>query len=267
MFPLWEIALAPILEAASPRRVLEIGALRGDTTRLLLEALGGESELHVIDPEPKFDTDEVERERPGRIVFYRDLSLKVLPVLPPMDAALIDGDHNWYTVYNELACLRRTSRAAGLPLPVCVLHDVAWPYARRDLYYAPETIPVEFRQEHARAGIVPHARRLVPNGGLNAHLDNAVNEGGPRNGVLTALEDFVAEHDQPIRKVVLPVHFGLAVVAEESRLVATPALGEALDRLESPGTLRALVEFVNELWLRDQVALQAASARSQANEG
>jgi hypothetical protein len=174
-----------------------------------------------------------------------------------MDAALIDGDHNWYTVYNELGQLRRTSRDARVPMPVCILHDVGWPYGRRDLYYAPETIPAEFRQEYACAGIVRNERRLVSDGGLNAHLPNAVEEGGPRNGVLTALEDFAAEHDQPLRTVVLPVHFGLAIVAEKSRLKATRGLGKALDELESPEGLRRLVAFANDAWLSNQGALQA----------
>ena len=29
---------------------------------------------------------------------------------------------------------------------------------------------------------------------------NAVIEGGPRNGVMTALDDFIAEHDRPLRR-------------------------------------------------------------------
>ena len=65
-------------------------------------------------------------------------------MLPAMDAALIDGDHNWYTVYNELKLLAATAREADAALPVLVLHDVGWPYGRRDLYYAPEQIPEEY---------------------------------------------------------------------------------------------------------------------------
>ena len=76
----------------------------------MLERLGPDAELHVIDPVPDFDPDEHEQQFPGRYVFHRDLSLNVLPDLPPMDAALIDGDHNWYTVYNELQLLGEVAR-------------------------------------------------------------------------------------------------------------------------------------------------------------
>ena len=75
-------------------------------------------------------------------------------------------------------------------------------------------------------------RRLADQGGLNPTMWNAEEEGGPRNGVMTALDDFVAEHDQPLRVVVLPIYFGLAIVVEEARLDEQPELRAALDRLE-----------------------------------
>ena len=110
-----------------------------------------------------------------------------------MDAALIDGDHNWYTVYHELGALTKVARDKGAPLPVMILHDVPWPYGRRDLYDGPDTIPKEFRHPHAQRGMSPHKKKLLQGGGLNSGLDNAVEEGGERNGVMTGLEDWMAE--------------------------------------------------------------------------
>jgi hypothetical protein len=247
MFPFWELVVAPVLEAAGVRRVVEIGALRGENTELMLERLGPEVELHVIDPVPDFDPSEHEARFAGRYVFHRDLSLNVLGNLPPMDAALVDGDHNWYTVYNELRQLRDAARAAGGPMPLLILHDVCWPYGRRDLYYAPENIPAEFRQKWRRTGMLPGRERLVPYGaGLNPTMCNAEIEGGPRNGVMTGLDDFMAEHDQPLRRVVLPIYFGLAIVAEEERLARTPALARELDRLESLAGKDDLLELAEE---------------------
>ena len=141
MFPFWDPVIAPLVKAARAQRVLEIGALRGETTARMFDQLGPTSELHVIDPLPQFDPEEHEREFPGRYIFHRDLSLNVLPDLPPMDVALIDGDHNWYTVYNECRLLAEAARGDGAPLPVMIFHDVAWPYGRRDLYYNPDDIP------------------------------------------------------------------------------------------------------------------------------
>jgi cephalosporin hydroxylase/predicted O-methyltransferase YrrM len=243
VFPFWDVAIAPLIEAAEARRVVEIGALRGETTVQMLGRLGSEVELHVIDPVPLFDPAEHERAFPGRYYFHEDISHNVLPDLPPVDVALIDGDHNWYTVFHELEMLAETARKADRPLPVLVLHDVCWPYGRRDLYYEPSRIPEEFRQPYRQAGMDPNFKRLWDEGGMNAALHNAEMPGGPRNGVMTALDDFVEAHDRPLRRIVLPFYFGLAIVAEEDRIAATPALGEVLDRLSSAEGRQQLLEL------------------------
>lgn len=232
MFPLWNTVIAPVLEAAEARRVVEIGALRGENTKQIIDRLGPQTELHVIDPAPDFDPTEHQERFGGQYVFHRDLSLDVLGGLPPMDAALIDGDHNWYTVIHELRLLREVARAHHASLPVLVLHDVEWPYGRRDLYYAPDDIPAEFRQPWRRAGMRPGTKGLLDTGGLNPTMCNAEVEGGPRNGVRTALDDFIEEHDRPVRLVVVPIYFGLAIVVEQERLDRQPALGAELDRIQ-----------------------------------
>jgi cephalosporin hydroxylase len=253
MFPLWDVAIAPVLQAAGAQRVVEVGALRGETTVRMLDDLGAEAELYVIDPEPQFDPAEHERAFPGRYHFHRGLSLDVLQTLGPVDAALIDGDHNWYTVYNELRLLAEGARRHGTDFPVLILHDVLWPYGRRDLYYAPERIPTELRQPYARAGINPGMKRLHPNKGLNPNMWNAEEEGGPRNGVMTALEDFIGEHPRPLRKLVIPIYFGLAIVVEEDRLAAQPELVQALTRLESSEGRYELLEVAEATRLRAMV--------------
>ena len=250
MFPLWDVAIAPVLHAAHTRRVVEIGALRGETTVKMLDDLGPQAELHVIDPVPDFDPREHEQAFPGRYVFHEALSLEVLPTLPPMDAALIDGDHNWYTVYHELKLLAEGARRAGAPMPVMVMHDVLWPYGRRDLYYAPEQIPEEFRQPYAQRGMRPGGKQLLGRGGLNPTMCNALEEGGPRNGVMTAVDDFVAEHDRPLRVVILPIYFGLAIVVEEERLTRQPELAAVLDHLEDAEGRRQLLEVSEQVRLR-----------------
>jgi Macrocin-O-methyltransferase (TylF)/Methyltransferase domain len=267
MFPFWHDVVAPVIEAAQARRVVEIGALRGDQTELMLQRLGPDVELHVIDPVPFFDPAEHERRFAGRYVFHRALSVDVLGDLPPMDVALIDGDHNWYTVFTELNLLADVARRAGAPMPVMVLHDVGWPYGRRDLYYDPSNIPAEHRQPWRREGIRRGERRLVV-GGLNSNLANAELEGGARNGVMTAVDDFVAAPGEALRLVVLPVLFGLAIVVAEDRLVAQPALAAELDRLESAGgkdmLLRLGEDFRVDSLVLEHALLEQTTARAEA---
>ena len=257
MFPLWEDVIAPVIDAVAANRIVEIGALRGETTTRMLERLGPECELHVIDPVPQFDPAEHERAFPGRYHFHLGTSLDVLPHLPPADVALIDGDHNWYTVYHELGVLAETARQAGKLLPVLVLHDVTWPYGRRDLYYAPERIPAEFRQPYRRAGMRPGRSALVGNGGMNRDMANADHEGGPRNGVMTAVDDFVAEHPSQLRVVVVPIFYGLAIVADEQVLAARPQLAAVLDHLESPEGHVATIDLAERIRLGEAIFGQA----------
>jgi cephalosporin hydroxylase len=267
MYPFWETVVAPLIQAADARRIVEIGALRGETTTLVLDSLAPDSELHVIDPLPEFDPEAHERRFGGRYVFHRDLSLNVLDRCGAFDVALIDGDHNWYTVYNELRVLRESARVAGVPIPLLILHDVCWPYGRRDLYYEPSQIPPEFRQPYKRRGMRRGHSELLRGGGMNAELHNAVHEGGPRNGVMTALDDFIAEHDQPLRRVVLPFYFGLAIVTEEARLDLHPELRDRLDVLESPEHKDALLELSENIRLDaatwEQDVLRVRDAREE----
>jgi cephalosporin hydroxylase len=251
MFPFWDLVIAPIIEAVGAKRIVEIGALRGDTTVRMLERLGPDTELHVVDPVPDFDPAEHERRFPGRYVLHRDTSHNVLPSLPLVDVALIDGDHNWYTVYHELRMLREAADHAGGPLPLLIMHDVLWPYGRRDLYYAPERIPEEFRQPYDQRGMRPDRPKLLHNGGLNRELFNAVSEGGARNGVMTALDDFLETFDRPVRRLVLPIYYGLAVIVEESWLARAPQLAHVLDHLESGAGKHELLE------LSESVRIQA----------
>ncbi len=61
--------------------------------------------LHAIDPHPEFDVGEIERANAGYLSFYPAKSLDAIRQLPALDLAMVDGDHNWYTVYNELRLL------------------------------------------------------------------------------------------------------------------------------------------------------------------
>jgi hypothetical protein len=121
------------------------------------------------------------------------------------------------------------AQAHGTTTPLALCHDVCWPYGRRDLYYEPDAIPAHARQPWRRAGIVPGRAELVDGEGLNAHLCNAVDEGGPGNGVLTAVEDFVADAGETIAVQVLPVLFGLAILLPGARAAARPELAAAVD--------------------------------------
>ncbi len=77
----------------------------------------------------------------------------------------LDGDHNWYTVFHELRLIEEHCQRNERLFPLVLLHDLGWPYGRRDLYYNPETIPAEYRQPYARAPSARESRSSSGKGG------------------------------------------------------------------------------------------------------
>jgi SAM-dependent methyltransferase len=184
-----DAVLKPYITESGYKSVCEIGASYGQTTDKILEI--SPLEIDIIDP--CLDINLVEKyQHLKNIRVHQGISLDMLPQLSKQfDCILIDGDHNWYTVYNELRLIKEKNLLK--PGGTIFFHDVYFPYGRRDMYYQPEMIPAEFRQPFAQKGIIKGQSELVDEGGINVEYYNAVHEGGPRNGVLTAIEDFVEE--------------------------------------------------------------------------
>lgn len=248
----WESIIEPIFEIVQPETIVEIGSDYGyNTEKVLSYCLRRSAVLHVIDPLPKYDVAEWQERYGEHFVFHEDLSLNTLPSLDGVDAALLDGDHNWYTVYNELKMLEKRSEELSRPFPLVILHDVGWPYGRRDLYYAPETIPPEHQRPYTQKGMHPDSTELLEEGGLNRRLSNAIRENEPRSGVLTAVEDFLSESNESMDLITLPGLHGLGIIIP-SRLKENEKLAEFLETLKFTDTATRLLERVE----RDRLEMQ-----------
>jgi hypothetical protein len=252
----WFHVTEPLLDAAGATAILEIGAAAGAQTRLALAwCAAHDAQLTVVDPAPGFDVEAWSREWGARVRFIRQPSLEVLDSLPPVDAALVDGDHNWYTVLHELRALARMQRRDG-HAPVMMLHDTGWPYGRRDMYYAPERVPAEARQPYEYQGMMPGRPDLVATGILGEYR-NAVREGGPRNGVMTAVEDFVREEGDRFQMIDLPGLHGCTILAERALIHARPELAALLARFDLPDFARAHAVAVEREHLVELVRVHA----------
>ncbi len=263
MFKFWSLVIEPILRAIGARRLVEIGVDSGACTRHLLEysaATGGH--LDYIDPAPLFEVDAAQARYGAFSTFHRCTSLEALPRLSAADVVLIDGDHNWYTVHRELELLAEKAAETGTGFPLVLFHDVAWPYGRRDLYYAPERVPVAHRQPYAQKGMRPGVTELLDKGGLSAQLCNALREGGPRNGVLTAVEDFVEESKVGTLQVI-PILYGLGILVPK-RLEGHGALTAELQRWQSESGLKVLLELLERERTVEQTDLQGEIVRLNA---
>ncbi len=240
-----KLLIQPLLDALRPRVVVEVGVEVGAVTGPLLAwAQANGATVHAIDPDPTLNVDRLQAEYGEQLRFHRRKSLEVLDEIAHVDLALIDGDHNWYTVIEELRALERRAREDEREAPVVLAHDIGWPYGRRDLYYDPQSIPEAHRHPHARQGIKPRRVELGP--GLNDHLENAQLEGTPANGVLSAVEDFVAQSPTPWRMWTIPGLSGMAILASAPTLQACAPLRELLESIDSPAFLRAHCEAIEQ---------------------
>ena len=98
------------LDAAGASSVAEVGAFHGKSTRELLEwARGSGARVLAIDPTPEPALRELAGERPDLELIERT-SVEALGELDA-DAVILDGDHNYFTLSEELRLISERGRA------------------------------------------------------------------------------------------------------------------------------------------------------------
>ena len=195
------------LEAIGARRVIEVGAGRGSlTAELLAWGAARRGEIVAIDPAPEPELSELAARRPELELIERP-SLEVLGELPLADAVILDGDHNFHTLREELGQLE--GAAPGDSLPLVLMHDLGWPHARRDSYHELERIPPERRQPAGGVFVVP-GDPGVATGGIHFECAALV-EGGTRNGTMSAVENFLTGRAE-LRFALVPAFFGFGAL-------------------------------------------------------
>jgi hypothetical protein len=242
------------LATVAPKRVVEIGSEAGGMTREMVAWAEPEGALFVtVEPFPIEEIRDLDS-RSEAFELVEGRSPEALEGLEAADVYLLDGDHNYWTVLHELRAIYATGE------PVSILHDVGWPCARRDQYYTVESLPPEAVHPHSYTkGRVPGKSELAARGGFGGAGEFAValEEGGPRNGVLTAVEDFLAERAD-LAYVHIPAVFGLGVIYPTSASYSE-RLGELLAPFHQNPLLERLERNRLDLYalvleLQDQVA-------------
>lgn len=119
----------------------------------------------------------------NNILSQNELTHSELLDLSNYDAIFLNDDPNWYTVYNELEIIKKHNEEFPL---VFICHNI-FPHKRRDSYIDPNIIPTEFRNDYSK--------NLEYNGVLLCdNFYHSIEENTPKNGVLTAIEDFLSEN-------------------------------------------------------------------------
>lgn len=259
-----------LLDSFKIRSIVEIGAEYGQLTQELIKRLcdGHLDRVTIIDPSPQSQLETLLHgiQLPeGSVELRRETSLEALEQIPPADCYLIDGDHNYYTVLHELLAIEK-QRGSNEPFPLVLLHDVGWPCARRDMYYAPQNIPKEWLHDHDfHLGTVLDEDCLVTGGfRSNGNFAFAKVQGGQKNGVLTAVEDFLASRPH-IGVHQVPAILGLGVLYprndEYTRLFESSTYLDLIMKLLSHMERNRMALYLKVLDLQDQ--LQVAQENIQ----
>jgi hypothetical protein len=200
--------LRPLFVYPHVHSVCEIGAEQGHLTSILANFVreGYLDFLTVVEPDVSEPVRALAEDL--RVHLVNLPSPAALVDLRAHDLYIIDGDHNYHTVINELRLIHTANRNA-----LILLHDVGWPCARRDHYYDPSRLPAYAVHPHTfdlawmpnRAGVGEEGMRS------RGAYAVALEEGGRENGVLTAVEDFLADWST-LRYLSLPFLFGLGVI-------------------------------------------------------
>ena len=258
----WDTIISPILERVQPTSIIEIGSDQGHNTAKLLEFCKQHgATLHAIDPLPRFDVAAWREQYGEQFVFHQSLSLNAIPKVDRFDVVLIDGDHNWYTVFHELKLIEKRCTDLSQPLPLMFFHDIGWPYGRRDLYYNPDNIPDAYRKPYQKKGMQPGVAELMEKGGLNASFYNAIYEHSLQNGVLTAVEDFLKEATQPLHLIQIPGLHGLGILLTKELMERNLQLRTFLQALElSPPVVHYIEKVEEERIKLDMLRLEHSTA-------
>lgn len=199
------------LGLVEPRSIVEVGSEEGTFTRELLHwARDHGATVTAVEPLLTPAVTELAESWP-ELRLVQEHSPQALEQLEPADAYLVDGDHNYATLSGELEAIYPSD---GDRSCVTFLHDVGWPSGRRDMYYAPDGLAPEAVHAHTwEKGVVPESDGVVEGGFRGAgQFAWARREGGPANGVRTAVEDFLSRNGDQFVFVTVPCVFGLGVL-------------------------------------------------------
>jgi hypothetical protein len=238
--------------------VVEIGVESGQVSAVYAEL--GASSVYCVDPHATEELRATLAARHGALHLVARPSPEALAELPTADLYVVDGDHNYATVRREVGWI-----LANAPRAVVVLHDLLWPCSRRDLYYQPSPLPQEDRHLCSAEGPTIWHDRLTPAGFVGAGAFTCAREaGGERNGVLTAVEDALAEvGERDWHLELIPAIFGLGVIVRR-----TPDSAPLIEALRPYGRSRLLATLENNrmalytrlLQLQYEAATHAAEA-------
>ncbi|WP_406532114.1 hypothetical protein [Methanobrevibacter sp.] len=201
MFNFLDLGIIPtFLSRFEVEKVLVIGLSNNSILdELITFCIDNHSLLYTIDSEISI-YDLIKEEDDSNIVIeyikenvkhFEESSLNILPNLESFDVVFINGDPNWYTVYNELNLIKKNNSN----FPLVFVCNNRYPHKRRDSYMNPDNIPEEYKHECCNnLPIIFEEDEEIKHAMVEDGFCHAIYQNTPKNGVLTAVEDFLNQN-------------------------------------------------------------------------
>ncbi|PXW35806.1 UNVERIFIED_CONTAM: methyltransferase family protein [Williamsia faeni] len=255
---LFSEVIGRIFAAARPATVVEVGVESGGASSIYLDH--GADDVYCIESSP---TEEMRNTLAANANLHlvEGFSPEILDSIPNGDVYILDGDHNYVTVRRELDWI-----LAKVPDAIVILHDVLWPWGRRDLYYNAAAIDTDCVHEHGDDGPTVWHDEVTPAGFVGlGQFTVATEAGGEGNGVLTAVEDALAAQPQGSHEFALvPAIFGLGIIYPTGDPDRVDRLRSALEPYSDSPLLAAMENNRIALYTR-VLAMQYEMAAAAVN--
>ncbi len=229
---LWTALIGPVAQGLHPQNILLIDP-RSEALvqRFLQYSQRNQATLNVTYPPPAL-VPRWQKAYDDCLVVYPQEHWRSPFFFNDSDLVVLGHDPNWFKVLRDLEFLSLWANQWSQSFPVVLIHGVGWPYGRRDRYEAPASIPQHSLLPNRKGGVFPGVAGLLDSGGLFQNGFHARQEGGSRNGVLTAVEDFIAHGDHPpLSFFMIPSHHGLGMLYPTTLTQRCPEMQAVLRRI------------------------------------
>lgn len=220
MFNYFDLSIIPtFLSRFKVEKILAIGLSNELILDEIISYCNKSTTLYAIDPKININDligeDDNLNNIKEYINYFQDDGLNVLPTLKNLDAIFINDDPNWYTVYNELNIIKENH----INFPIVFICNNKYPYKRRDSYSNPEKIPDEFKNECCNDLLILYEKNNeTKETRVNDGYCHAIYQDTPKNGVLTAIEDFVEENPSLRILEINPIE-GISLIYQSSDII------------------------------------------------
>lgn len=263
---LWRCFVEPICNIIKPEVLVSIGPISEVDMRLPLDYCAEEEvELHVFHPDlpdnllrciDDFDLD---------FESHENLTAANIKELGFPETYLYHGESSWTAVHSFLTLLKQTYSKSRKPFPTIFIRETGWPYGQRDRYNDENAGNLH---PSTTEGLLPARTESVSTGGLFSGQLHAKVEGGEKNGVQTAIDDFMRSSRMRLDYFAVNGMHGLGVLLPSGLVEKKRPIKNFVRSLKSQGVLLHFIEGVEEERvtlrnLRDEAQATLRNVRSE----